>query len=268
MEDLRAMARWWMANRSDTHVHDTTGRPPIELFLEQEQSALLPLPHHPYDCAEVALRVCSLEGFVEFQTNLYSVPYECVVDILTLKATEHEIIIYSPELDPVAVHERLPKGAGKKLENPDHRVSKKLRYGLEPVREAFLELGGDAETFLDGLKYKFPRNPGFHARAILRHKQQYHCEDIHRALAHACRYQAFDAKAIERILKARARPRTLESIRTEQARDRLRDALPPVRQRSLDEYGLLLSGTDKQEPSEGAEDEPRSGTDPHATEDP
>ena len=268
MEDLRAMARWWMANRSDTHVHDTTGRPPLELFLEQEQSALLPLPRHPYECAEVALRVGSLEGFVEFETNLYSVPYEYVVDILTVKATEHEIIIYSPELDPVAVHERLPKGAGKKVENPDHRVSKKLRYGLEPVRESFLELGADAEAFLAGLQHKFSRNPGFHARAILRLKEHYHCEDIHRALAHACRYQAFDAKAIERILKARARPRTLESIRTEQARSRLQDALPPVRQRSLDEYGLLLSGPDKQEPSEGAEDEPRSGRDPHATQEP
>jgi len=268
LEDLRGMARWWMANRSDTHEHDTTGRPPLELFLEQEQEALLPLPAHPYDCAQVALRVCSLEGFVEFEANQYSVPYEYVVDILTLKATEHELIVYSPELDPVAVHERLPKGAGQKVENPEHRGSKKLRYGLEPVREAFLELGEQAEPFLAGLQGKFPRNPGFHARAILQLKQQYHCEDIHRALAHARRYQAFDAKAIERILKARARPRTLESTRTEQAREHLKKTLPPVRQRSLDEYALLLSRTDNEQPPEGVHDELRTGNDPAATEKP
>jgi len=268
LEDLRRMARWWMANRSDTHEHDTTGRTPLELFLEQEQQALQPLPAHPYDCAQVALRVCSLEGFVEFETNQYSVPYAYVVDILTLKATEQEITVYSPELEPVAVHERLPKGAGQKVENPDHRVSRKLRYGLEPVREAFLELGEHAQPFLGGLQDKFPRNPGFHARAILQLKKIYHCEDIHRALTHACRYQAFDAKAIERILKARARPRTLESIRTEQAREHLQQSLPPVRQRSLNEYALLLGGTDHEPPREDAHDEHGTGNHSGTTEEP
>jgi transposase len=268
LEDLRTMARWWMANRSDPHTHDTTGRPPLELFLEQEQQHLRPLPAHPYDCAQVALRVCSLDGWVEFQTNLYSVPYEYVVDILALKATEHEVIVYSQELEQVAVHERLPKGAGRKAEIPAHRVAKKLRYGLEPVREAFLELGEHAKAFLTGLQDKFPRNPGFHARAILQLKEHYHCEDIHRALAHACRYQAFDAKAIERILKARARPRTLESIRTEQAREHLQETLPPVRQRSLEEYALLLGDTHDESSREGAPHEHGPGSDPDETETP
>lgn len=268
LEDLRRVARWWMAHRSDTHTHETTGRPPLELFLEQEKAALQPLPTHPYDCAQVALRVCSLEGFVEFETNQYSVPYEYIVDILTLKATEHELIVYSPELEPVAVHERQPKGAGRKVENLDHRTSKKLRYGLEPVREAFLALGEHAEPFLAGLQIKVPRSPGFHARAILQLKQHYHCEDIHRALAHACRYQAFDAKAIERILKARAQPRTLEAIRTQQAREHLQETLPPVRQRSLDEYALLLQGPQEEEPREGTHHEHADGNDPGPTEQP
>ena len=61
--------------------------------------SLTPLPLHPYDCAEVALRVCNLEGYIEFETNRYPVPYEHVADILTMKATEQEILIYSPELD-------------------------------------------------------------------------------------------------------------------------------------------------------------------------
>jgi hypothetical protein len=42
----------------------------------------------------VALRVCRTDGFLEHDTNLYSVPYEYVADILTMKATEHEIFIY------------------------------------------------------------------------------------------------------------------------------------------------------------------------------
>jgi hypothetical protein len=95
-------------------------------------------------------RVCSCEGFIEFETNCYSVPDAYVAEILSLKATEHEVFIYSPELDLIAHHERLPSGAAKTVENPHHRTSKRIRYGLEPVKEAFLALGDAAQSFLGG----------------------------------------------------------------------------------------------------------------------
>jgi transposase len=245
LAELRARARWWLQEKSDTHIHDTTGRPPLELFLEEERQALQPLPVHAYDCSEVALRVGTVDGFLEFDTNRYSLPYEYVADILSLKATEDEIFIYSPELDLIARHERLPKGANKTVENPQHRVSKRLRYGIEPVKEAFLAIGDAAQTFLCGLKEKYPRNCGFHARAILRLKEQYHTTDIHTALEHATRYHAFDSKAIERILRAKATPRTLESIRNDRARQKLAETLPQIRQRPLDEYGALFLNEEK-----------------------
>jgi len=242
MEDLRATARWWLREKSDPHLHETTNRRVLELFLEQEASALMSLPLHPYDCSEVALRVCRVDGFIEFDTNFYSVPYECVGDILTFKATEHEILIYSQDLDLIARHERLPLGAAKKLENPEHRLHTKVRYGLEPVKVAFWALGDGAQVFLTGLKGKHPRNCGFHARFILQLKEKYCCDDINGALAHAARYQAFDGRSVERILKARATPRTLESIRNDKARQALRSALPEIKQRPLEEYSSLLAG--------------------------
>jgi hypothetical protein len=64
-------------------------------------------------------------GFLEHDTNLYSVPYEYVADILTMKATEHEIFIYSPDLNLIAHHERQPFGSGAQIELPEHRKSKK-----------------------------------------------------------------------------------------------------------------------------------------------
>lgn len=221
-------------------MHETTGRPPGELFSEQEKQALLALPAHPYDDCEVALRVCRVDGFLEYETNLYSVPFEYVADILTLKAAEHEIFIYGPDLRQIACHERKPFGAGIVAEDPAHRRSAKVRYGLEPVKEAFLQLGPNAPKFLEGLKQRRPRNCGFQARHILRLREQYHTDDIHKALCHATRYYAFDGKSVERILKARATPRTLESVRNEQAAKRL-DDLPKIRQRPLSAYGKLLS---------------------------
>jgi len=239
LEALRQTAAWWLQNRSDVHVHDTTGRRPLELFLEQEQAALKPLPAHPYDSAEVALRVCRVDGFLEYETNLYSVPYEYIADIVTVKATEKEIIVYSPDLQVIAQHERKPMGASQKVEDPDHRKSEKVRYGLEPVKEAFLSLGDCAEAFLEGLKGRHRHHCGFQARYILRLKEHYHCQDIHAALLHALKYCAFEAKAVERILKARHAPRQLECLSTRSVSQCL-SLLPEIKQRPLEEYSGLF----------------------------
>ena len=241
LEELRECARWWLREKSDTHRHDTTGRPPLELFLEQEQTALQPLPLRPYDCAEVALRVCHLDGYLEFETNRYPVPYEYVTDILTMKATEEEILIYSPELALLVRHERLPAGARRTLDGTGIHQLKNQRYGLESVRDRFLELGEHAEEYLRGLQFSQPKNAGYHARAILQLKERYNADDIGRALGHAGRYHAYDGKAVERILTAKAIPRTLESIRNEKAAQELRQALPKIEQRPLQEYAVLFN---------------------------
>jgi hypothetical protein len=200
----------------------------------------------------VALRVCGPDGYIEFETNHYSVPSGNIADILSLKATEHEILIYTPEIELIARHQRYPAGLGKRVENPDHFKTKKRRYGLEPIREAFLELGESAEEFLKGLTQRHPRNCGFHARYILRMKEHYQSEDIHKAIEHAIRYQAFEGRSIERILRAKATPRTLESIRNERARQELQKTLPKITQRPLDQYSELLR-----------EDNNHDGGDPH-----
>ena len=104
-----------------------------------------------------------------------------------------------------------------------------------------MELGEHTEEFLRGLKSSQPKNSGFHARYILHLKERYNCDDINSALGHACRYHAFDCKAVERILLSKAQPRTLESIRNERAAQELRKALPRINQRPLEEYSVLLN---------------------------
>lgn len=240
IEDLRATARWWLENVSDLHVHNTTRRAPIELFNAEEQSALQPLPGFPYDSSEVRLAVCNGESLVTFETNRYSVPTGYIGDILSIKASEREIRIYSHDLKLLAIHQRRQMGENALVEEPSHHRTKREKYGLEPVREAFVNLGEAAGDFLAGLLNKNPRNIGFQVRHILNLKAQFNSNDIHSALMHAMRYNAYDAKAVERILLVKAQPRTLESIRNEKARQNLAQALPPIKQRPLSEYGELF----------------------------
>ncbi len=262
LEDLRRTARWWLANRSDPHIHGTTNRAPPELFMAEEASALQPLPLHPYDTSEVGFRVCSLDGFIEWATNRYSVDYEHVGEIMTVKATEDEIVVYSPDIRQVALHERRPDSARETRELPEHRAhARRVRYGLEPVRETFLALGKATEEFLVGLQKSFPRNSGYHARRILLLKETYNADDIHQALVHAMRYHAHDCLAVERILKARFRPRSLEECLHRQSAERLRSALPRIEQRSLSEYHVLLGAGDSEPPpfQEGHDEHRKQG---------
>ena len=241
MEHLRETAKWWMKEKSDKHIHDTTKYPPLELFIEHEKDKLQSLPVCSYDSSEVKLLVARCDAVVEFETNLYSVPDNYVGDIMSLKATEHEILVYSPEIELVAYHERIPIGSNKTIENPEHRTSNQVRYSIEGVKENFLSLGNSAKQFLEGLKDQTHRKCGFHARYILSMKEKYHAADINKALKHANKYNAFDCKSIERILRSKAPQRTLESIRNDKAREELEKGLPKIKQRSLEEYSDLFS---------------------------
>lgn len=252
-EDLRATARWWLAEKSDKHEHRTTGRPPIELFFESEQALLTPLPAHPYDTGEVHYLLVDREGFVTFETNRYSVPASFVLDVVPVKASEREIAIYSPTIELIAKHERFAAGAKVKREAPEHELKKRERHGVNAIRERFIELGDGAEDFLRGLERKHSRSAGMFARLILGLRERYHPEDIASALRHATRYQAFDAASIERVLRAKAKPRTLESVRNEAATERLRAMLPKVQQRPLSVYQELLESRDVKETEGGTE---------------
>jgi hypothetical protein len=52
---------------------------------------------------------------------------------------------------------------------------------------------------------------------------------------------------VERILAAKAVPRTLEAIRNERASNELRQMLPQITQRSLEEYAVLFNPNTKGE---------------------
>lgn len=130
--DLDALATWWMDHTSDTHMHDTTGERPIDRFA-RERDALLPLPGHPYDTAEVGYRVVSDDAFVRWDDVPYSVPPSAVLDLVVVRVTEHELFVYSADLTALARHEKAPRGHREPVVDPAHRPKKKSRHDVEAL---------------------------------------------------------------------------------------------------------------------------------------
>ena len=86
----------------------------------------------------------------------------------------------------------------------------------------------------------------------------YHRDDLARALERAVRYRAYSWSAVERILAAQARPRSVwESLETE-AQEQLDEIFrqSPLSVRSPAEYQSLLEETAHGDETEDADDDP------------
>jgi transposase len=236
--DLVAQLRWWMANVSDQRPHKKAKLTPLELFVT-EQFALRPLPAHPYDTARVVYRLCDIEGFLAWDGNRYSLPYEHVTDILPVRITQRELYVYAADLRLIARHELCRKGLGKDVELPGHHPRSSVRGAdLDQLRRAFEEMGLGAPAFLSALESARPRSAAYHARHILVLRQRYDTLDVVKALDHAQRFGAFDHTAIERILFARATPRRLDEYVANKRIEALMGE-PHTQARDLAEYDAL-----------------------------
>ena len=106
---------------ADVRIHRETKRRPIDLHAE-ELPYLIPLPEKPYDTAEVVYRTVNAEGMVAYRQNFYSVPWRYLGQVLPLRITEEELIVYGPDLEVLARHPLLPRTAtGQRSELPEHR---------------------------------------------------------------------------------------------------------------------------------------------------
>jgi transposase len=219
--------------------HGTTA---LERFAE-EQPHLLPLPAHPYDTARVAYRLCSIDGFVDWQSNRYAVPYDHVTDILPVRITQRELFVYAADLRCVARYELAPRGAALTLDpygfHP--RAERRPATDLDQLRDAFEQMGDQSAEFFKSLSAGPPRSWGHVARRILLLRERYQTNNLDAALGHAVRYGALGVEAVQRILAARHRPRTLDEYVAEEAAQRIDASLGESRAgpRDLEEYDRL-----------------------------
>ena len=105
----------WLEKRNDTQ-HRTTSKTPNELLKREK---LLPLPKLEYQAGKIIPTRVSSTGFVEFETNKYSVPTSCSGHQASLVAYPEKIVVLVSS-QPVATHKRsfLKKQT---LQNPLHR---------------------------------------------------------------------------------------------------------------------------------------------------
>jgi len=151
---LNEVTVWWLANVADPHVMREFKESPRDRH-ERERPHLLPLPARDFDTALVVYRHVNVEGFVAHRSNLYSVPWSYIGQVLPVRVTESDVIIYTTGLDEVARH-RLVPGTGVSQEIKSHHRTGEPEERARLLRQRFAELGPVAVTFLDGLLPTLP----------------------------------------------------------------------------------------------------------------
>ena len=240
LDDMRAQLAHWLDGIVDHRVLNKCTA--LERFAE-ERDHLVSLPRHPYDTARVVYRVCGIDGFVAWGGNHYAVPYDHVTDILPVRITQRELFVYAADLRCVARHELGPRGAGLKLDPAGLHPAPQRRspVDLDQLHVAFGNMGDGAVEFFRLMSAGPPRVWSAQARQILLLRERYRTDEIDRALAHAAAFGARDHATVERILAARALPRTLDEYVAEDTARRLEETLGHARAvpRDLTEYDRI-----------------------------
>jgi transposase len=251
LEHLNEVTAWWLANVADVRVLRDFKESPRQRH-QREQPHLLSLPRCDFDTAQVVYRHVSVEGYLTHRLNLYSVPWSYIGQVLPMRITESEVVIYSIGLEEIARHPLVPS-----THTSVRRTIKSHHPAADPgqrellLRQRFSELGPIAAQFLDGLLAKQIQGK-LQAQQLLALVAHYQRDDVRAAFERAIRFGAFSVAAIRRILAATAKPKPL----LDELADLHRDTLDPVLRtdsigpRPTSDYQHLLS------PEEAADDTP------------
>jgi len=242
LEHLNEVTAWWLREVADVRSLRDFKESPRERHV-REQPHLLPLPACDFDTALVVYRHVNVEGFIAYRLNFYSVPWSYIGQVLPVRVSVDEVIVYSISLEEIARHRLVPSTqSGVRQIVKSHHPADDPSQRTLLLRQRFGELGPIAVQFLDGLLAKQTYGK-LQAQQLLALVAHYHRDDVLKALERAVRFGAFSLAAMRRILAAQARPKRLLDELAELHQDALDPSLrqEPIGPRPTSDYQHLLS---------------------------
>jgi transposase len=123
MEDLNNQVGSWLAQIANTRIHGTTGAIPLEQ-LEKERPHLLSLSQEFYMPIICVGRKLSLDGFISYNGNSYSVPEGIDGKEIEVRASLEEVALY--QNGKIIARHPLLVGKGLRHLAPEHRRNIRL----------------------------------------------------------------------------------------------------------------------------------------------
>jgi transposase len=200
-EDRRQLRRW---NKEIAAVrrHGTTGRPPIELFDEEEREALLPLTKTRWERVVWRKATLHTDSHVQIDYAFYSAPWRFLHKELWVRCTANSVSIYHED-EHLHTHARVPRGKRSTIEEhlPEHRRDLRHRSREHWIRRATAI--GDSVALLanaifdsDDVLYQLRK-----VQAIVCHLEGFPPERARAAASRALHFGCLEYRNIKNILK-------------------------------------------------------------------
>jgi transposase InsO family protein len=105
--DTRRELQRWIDEIANTRIHGTTHRRPIELFAD-ERAALLAIPERRFELVTWHHGRVHLDTHVAFDKRLYSVPWRLIGQMVWVRATVADVVIFADDVR-ITTHDRRGK---------------------------------------------------------------------------------------------------------------------------------------------------------------
>lgn len=208
LTDLNLQAAAWRDEVANGRIHGTTGKRPRDLFAQQEQSLLTPLPKTDYDTRLTLAVKSTSQSLVKFETNRYSVPFAYASRMLTLQADDQWVSLYDKE-NLIAQHPRSQQKY-QLIEDPRHYkglLSSRPHGAYFKHRDALLALGETAHRYVELLTKTELRLP-HQIKKIVQLVELYGKTEVLAAMEQALPYNALGHEYLRNIIQANRRKRT------------------------------------------------------------
>lgn len=187
-------------------VHQTTNRPPKELF-ELEKTDLNTLPAKCYIGIKEEVRTVTYDCLICFKSNRYSVPHIFAGKEVWLRVSRGYLLeIYSSTEILIAVH-RISLVKGEIIIDRSHYKNHSAERGnWDRLANEFREKFPGHQWFMDKLKVQKRINPGYHLTQIIALSKFYEDIDIQKAFEETARYNMYSHTLVKAYLEKNAKP--------------------------------------------------------------
>jgi transposase len=193
----------WVKEVAGVRNHGTTHQPPLKMFYETEQSALLSLPEEPFSLSEI--RICKVhpDCHVVIAGSYYSVPYAYVGQKVEAYVHERVVELYQGQT-LLATHVRCQQPGlwQTRLEHyPPHKAAY-LQQTPDFCRKYAAKLGPATSKVVNNLLSERPLDRLRSVQAILRLEEMVGPQRVEAACARALHYGDIRYRRIKDILNA------------------------------------------------------------------
>lgn len=193
----------WVMEVAGTRRHGTTHQAPLQLFRDQEQAALLPLPAEPFSLCAVKPVKVHADCHVVIDGSYYSVSYRHIGHTLDAYIFERVVQLFQGT-DLVATHERA-RAAGVWCTRNEHYPADKaayLEHTPQRCRQIAQRIGPATMQVVERLLSDRPLDHLRSVQAIIRCEETVGAQRLEAAAARALHFGEPTSRRIKDILNA------------------------------------------------------------------